>query len=532
MLALSISILLLVSALALPARAASDGAYANPVIPGFYPDPSVCRVGEDYYLVNSTFEYFPGVPVFHSKDLVNWKQIGNCLTRPSQLPLAKVWPTGGIFAPTIRYHDGTFYVSVTIVGPDGGNIIVTTKNPAGEWSEPVRVDRGGIDPSLFFDDDGKVYFTGTSAGNESPGIYQAEIDVKTGKLLGPTKAIWSGTGGRYPEGPHLYKIRGTYYLMIAEGGTEYGHMQTIARSASPWGPFEPYAKNPILTHRNLGNNPIQGTGHADLVQAHDGSWWMVFLAFRSPGQYQQFHHLGRETFLAPVTWTDDGWPVVNGTGTVTVEMRAKTLPLHPVPAVPAREEFDTRAPGIEWLFVRNPSAADWSLSERPGWLRLKGSAVTLDDQASLAFLGRRQQHFDFEATTLLDFRPGREGEEAGLVLRMNEGHHYEIAVDRSGAGRRVLVRCRLGRIESVVAAEPIGEGPVRLRVRGEPATYTLSFAVGSGEFKDASKLDTRYLSSEVAGGFNGVVIGLYATGRGRAATAPADFDWFEYRAAP
>lgn len=512
-----------------PKAQASDGTYSNPVIPGFYPDPSVCRVGDDYFLVNSTFEYFPGIPVFHSKDLVNWQQVGNCLTRPSQLPLERVWPSGGIYAPTIRYHDGTFYVIVTIVGPDGGNIIVSTKDPAGEWSEPVKVPRGGIDPSLFFDDDGKVYLTGTSSGDEPSGIYQSEIDVATGKLVGDAKLVWSGTGGRYPEGPHLYRIRGFYYLMIAEGGTEYGHMETIARSRSPWGPFEAYAKNPILTHRNLGNSPIQGTGHADLVEARDGSWWMVFLAFRTPGQYQQLHHLGRETFLAPVTWTEDGWPLVNGTGTISLEMPAGALPAHPVAAAPVREEFDAPRPGLAWLFVRNPSPADWLLVERPGWLRLKGSAVTLDDVASPAFIGRRQQHFDFEATTLLEYRPAREGEEAGVALRMNEGHHYEIGVDRSRADRRVFVRCRIGRIDTVVASAKIADGPVRLRVHGDPNTYTLSYAVGTDDFTELSKLDTRYLSSEVAGGFTGVVIGLYATGRGRPASAPADFDWFDYR---
>jgi xylan 1,4-beta-xylosidase len=276
--------------------------YSNPILPGFYPDPSVCRVGEDYYLVTSSFEYFPGVPIFHSRDLIHWRQIGHCLTRPDQLRLAGVPSSGGIFAPTLRYHDGLFYMVTTNVSY-GGNFYVFTDDPGGAWSEPVFVQQGGIDPSLCFDR-GHVYFTSTGESSLM-GIYQSEIDIKSGKKLTETRFLWSGTGGRYPEGPHLYHIGDYYYLMIAEGGTEYGHMETLARSQSPWGPFEPCPHNPLLTHRNESQSPIQGTGHADLVEAHDGSWWLVFLGFRP--QRWQYHHLGRETFLAPVTWSAAGW---------------------------------------------------------------------------------------------------------------------------------------------------------------------------------------------------------------------------------
>lgn len=274
--------------------------FSNPIIPGFYPDPSMCRVGNDYYLVTSTFEYFPGVPLFHSRDLIHWRQIGHCLTRSSQLPLEKAGSSGGIYAPTLRYHNGKFYMVTTNVAV--GNFFVYADDPAGEWSEPVWLEHKGIDPSLFFDDDGKVYFTWTTDNQ----IWQCEIDINTGATLTKPRPIWSGTGGRYPEAPHLYKINGTYYLLIAEGGTEYGHMVTLARADSPWGSFESCPHNPILTHRHRGANPIQGTGHADLVEAHDGSWWMVFLAFRTLAHYQNFHHLGRETFLAPVKWDEAG----------------------------------------------------------------------------------------------------------------------------------------------------------------------------------------------------------------------------------
>ena len=239
--------------------------YRNPVLPGFHPDPSVCRVGEDYYLVTSSFEYFPGVPIFHSRDLVHWRQIGHCLTRPSQLPLERAPSSTGIYAPTIRHHDGTFYMITTNVS-DGRHFYVSAQDPAGEWSEPVWVDvreqiGGSIDPSLFFDDDGRVYLTCTGPGWK---IFQVEIDLASGKLLSEPRLISRGTGNRCPEGPHLYKIGGFYYLMLAEGGTEYGHLESIARGESPWGPFTPCPHNPILTHRNV-DSPVQATGHADLI---------------------------------------------------------------------------------------------------------------------------------------------------------------------------------------------------------------------------------------------------------------------------
>lgn len=517
---------------ALSARAQTPPApgFDNPVIPGMAPDPSVTRAGEDYYLVTSTFEYFPGVPVYHSRDLVNWRHVGYSLTRPTQLPLVRLTRNGGIWAPTVRHHGGTFYMVTTLKTEAGGNFLVHTKDPAGEWSEPVPLDQGGIDPSLLFDDDGRVYLTTGGSPNCPARICQSEIDIRTGRRLTDIRPLWSGTGGSSPEGPHLYKINGYYYLLISEGGTEYGHMVTVARSRGPWGPFEPNPRNPVLTHRDFKSSPIQATGHADLIQAHDGTWWAVFLGIRPATRMA--HHLGRETFLAPVTWTEDGWPVVNGKGTVTPRLDVKTLPPRPWTPAPARDEFASAKLALPWNFVRNPDPSRYTLAERPGWLRLKGSAFTLDDtEASPVFVGRRQQHFDAEAVTRLDFRPAREGEEAGLALRQNERHHYEIGVRRNGAGREVYLRYRVGSVVSVAAAESIGEGLVRLRVRAHPEFYRFSYAVGGGAFKDFGGVETRYLASEVANGFNGVFVGLFATGRGRDSLAPADFDWFDYAAA-
>jgi alpha-N-arabinofuranosidase len=478
-------------------------------------------VGNDYYLVTSSFEYFPGVPIFHSRDLVHWRQIGHCLTRLSQLPLSGAPSSGGIYAPTLRYHNGTFYMVTTNVS-GGGHFYVFTQHPEGEWSEPVWVTPEGdelkfsIDPSLFFDEDDRVYFTCTGAGQR---IYQFELDSATGKALSNPQMIWAGTGGKYPEGPHLYKINGLYYLMAAEGGTEYGHFETIARANNPWGPFEGCPHNPILTHRST-EHPIQATGHADLIQAHNGSWWLVFLAVRSHG-YPPVYHLGRETYLAPVQWTPDGWPIVSR---VDLVMDGDLLPQYPWEhTTSCRDDFDSPQLGMEWNFRRNPNPASWSLADRPDWLRLTGSLATLDEIELTAFVGRRQQHFQCRVTTCLDYHPTDSDGEAGLTVFMNERHHYEIFVKGMDGKRQVVVRRRIGSLVAVVGQEPIGDGVVTLRIQADPEWYRFFYSVGTQEPRQLASGETRYLSTEVAGGFTGVYFGLYVYG-----TSPADFDWFDY----
>ena len=505
--------------------------YTNPIIPGFHPDPSIVRVGEDYYLVTSTFEFFPGVPVFHSRDLVHWRLIGHALTRDSQLPLERAGASGGIFAPTIRYHDGTFYMITTNVTA-GGNFYVTATNPAGPWSEPIWVrDQGGIDPSLFFDQDGTVYLTSNGSTPGAPserGIYTSVIDVATGRLRTSPRLVWRGTGGRYPEGPHLYRLEKRYYLLISEGGTEYGHMVTIARSDSPWGPFEPCPRNPILTHRNTHQEqPTQGTGHADLVQDHEGRWWMVFLAFRP--QNGMFHHLGRETYLAPVTWDGDGWPIVNGGQPVPLEVAVAGLPARSWPTAPVRREFDGPL-DLEWAYLRNPDRAAYSLSERPGWLGLRGRAATLADEAAPTFVGRRQEHLSVRVSTRVAFDPTRPGEEAGLTVFHNGQHRYDLVIRRGVSGREAVVRQTIGPfLSAVTASTPLGApGTVDLEVVATPTEYAFFATDASGTRRQLGRASSRYVSSEVAGGFTGVFFGLYATGTGSAALAPAYFDWFEY----
>ncbi|MBN2047300.1 MAG: glycoside hydrolase family 43 protein [Anaerolineaceae bacterium] len=498
----------------------------NPIIPGYYPDPSICRVGEDYYLVNSSFEYFPGVPIWHSRDLVNWRQIGHCLTRASQLPLENSAASRGIWAPTIRYHDGRFYMITTNMHT-GGHFYVWTEDPAGEWSEPVWMPGEGWDSSLFFDDDGTVYYQWFEIPDR---IYQAEIDIASGKLLTEPRLIWNGTGAKSPEGPHLYKFFGKYYLLVAEGGTEYGHMISIARSGTPWGPWESCPSNPILSHRSL-DNPIQATGHGDLFQAHDGSWWVVFLGIR-PVWYPPRYHLGRETFLAPVEWNEDGWPVVGLGGTIQPVMEVEGLPAHEwdeSALEPTVTTFEAPELGFEWNYLRNPRPEQYSLSERPGWLRLWGSGETISEEVSPAFVGRRQRHFVCKGSTRLDFSPQYENEEAGLTAFMNHRHHYEIGVSRHEGGRVVFLRRQIGSLKVVTAqADLLETGAVDLMIDADKYTYRFLYRTAETDWTLLGTGEVQYLTTEVGGAFTGVYFALYASGNGQRVSVPADFEHFIY----
>ncbi|MDR0682527.1 MAG: glycoside hydrolase family 43 protein [Dysgonamonadaceae bacterium] len=501
--------------------------YKNPVIRGFNPDPSICRVEDDFYLVTSSFEYFPGLPIYHSKDLVNWRQIGHCLTRDSQLPLHQAPASGGLFAPSLRYHNGLFYVVCTNTS-GGGNFYCTATDPAGPWSEPVWVEINSIDPDIFWDEDGKTYFV--TQGGE--GIRVTEIDIKTGKVIGPERLVWGGIGGRFPEAPHIYKKDDFYYLMLGEGGTEYMHSATIGRSRNIYGPYESCPLNPILTHANRRgqSSSIQGTGHADLIQAQDGSWWMVFLGFRVTHQWAYYHVLGRETFLAPVDWPRGGWPQVNGNGTVSLDMNVPTLPLHLFEKTPVRVDFDDDKLGFEWQYLRNPVRENYSLTEKKGFLQMTASLFTLNEAESVSFVGRRQTEHGFTATTSLEFDSSDDNEEAGMTLIQNNTHHYDLLLKKSGEQIIVQLRVRIGSLAYIAAEQTVSDNKVLLKIEGSPYQYTFYFADAKGQkYTELSRLDTRYLSTEVAGGFTGVMIGLYASSNGKPSQAKAYYDWFEYQ---
>ena len=499
--------------------------YRNPVLPGTYPDPSACRVGDDFYLVTSSFEYFPGVPIFHSRDLIHWRQIGHVLTRRSQLDLSGLASSKGIFAPTLRHHDGTFYM-VTTNMEGGGSFFVTAQNPAGPWSEPiwVREEVFTMDPSLFFDDDGRAYYTRHGEGRHGA-IFQAEIDVGTGRLLHEPRQIWAGTGDIWPEGPHLYRKDGIYYLMISEGGTSYEHMVTVARSSSPFGPFDANPANPILTHRQLPQHPIQATGHGELVDTPDGHWWMVLLGIRP--STPKHHHIGRETFLAPVSWSN-GWPVVNHGQPIELEMPTEGLPPeHAWPTPPTRDDFTTEKLGFEWNYVRNPESSHYSLSARKGFLRLRGSTVSSTDIASpTAVLQRQKFHRVTFATELeLEAQPGQR---AGLLIRGNEDNHYTLLVEGTANGRNVVATTRISGKTAEIARRAIPDGPVVLMIEGYGSRYDF-FYERDGRREALGSAPTTPFAYEATQSFTGAFVGLYAHSDRIEAPTMADFAWFEQR---
>lgn len=513
--------------------------FRNPILPGFYPDPSICRVGEDYYLVTSTFEYFPGVPIFHSRDLVHWQQIGHVLDRPSQLDLDGMIPSKGIWAPTLRYNKGTYYMITTLVMNDGfqRNFYVTAQNPAGPWSDPVWLeDAPGIDPSLLFDEDGKVYYTGNRVPPEGQihpknmDIWLQELDLKSGKLVGPKHSLWQGAlkVAHAQEGPHLYKIGRYYYLTIAEGGTGHTHAVTIARSEHVLGPYEGHRSNPILTHRHLGREfGIVNVGHADLVETQDGDWWMVCLASRPYGGY--YRNLGRETFLVPVKWEDE-WPVVNpGKGLIEWEMPVPKLSEHKWPSQPTFDPFDGSRLGLQWNFLRTPRGEFWSLEERLSHLRLKLKPETIAANENPAFVGRRQQHMSFSARTMMEFAPQSDAEAAGLVLLQNANFQFRFEYGQCEGKKEIrLIERRAGE-EVVLASRSIEADKLHLKAEAHGQAYQFSYSRDGQSWTILREaVDGTLLSTDVAGGFVGAYIGMYASSNGQMSSNHADFDWFEY----
>ena len=509
--------------------------FKNPVLPGFHADPSVCRAGDDFYLVNSTFQYFPGVPVFHSKDLVNWEQVGNCLTRPSQVDLKGTDGNSGIYAPTIRYNNGRFYM-VTTVFPSRRHFYVWTDNPAGEWSEPVVIDFavGSCDPTLYFEDD-KCYFLWKEGD-----IKICEIDVETGRQLGEIHHLGTGLGGRYPEGPHIYKKDGYYYLLLAEGGTEHGHHVNILRSKNLFGPYQPNPDNPILSHFNMKmqNSQIQGLGHADLVQAPDSSWWMICLGYRTSGYLQ--HVMGRETMLAPVRWEQGGWPVVNGDGTLQTDMKCNTLPLVAMMKDPVREEFDyikRDAPKdsyhslglpMGWMSLCNPDYSRYSLTERKGWLRLRPSTTDLSETASPTFIARRQTELNFTATASFDLSHLSEGMQAGITAYAAPLNHYDVVAEKRNGQIIIKSNVRLGQTGHSEKEFALSGTRAYLRITSDKDFYYLQASSDGKDFVGLAKMEYRFLSTETIGGFTGVMLGLFAQCGNEIGAGYADVDWFEY----
>ncbi|WP_421731418.1 glycoside hydrolase family 43 protein [Brevundimonas sp.] len=516
--------------------ASPAGTYRNPVMAGFYPDPATTRVGEDYYLVTSTFSYFPGIPVLHSRDLVNWTQIGNAIDRPDQLDFGTLGLSRGVFAPTIEHHDGLFYILNTCVDC-GGNFLITARDPAGPWSDPVWLPEleGGIDPSLFFDGEGQGWIMNNGPPEGEPeyeghrAIWIQKFDTETQKTFGPRTLLVNGgvdfsTKPIWIEGPSLILKDGWYYLLAAEGGTAEGHSQVALRSRRPDGPFVANPDNPILTQRGLPmdrERPITSAGHADLVQTPDGDWWATFLAVRPYGPDQ--YNTGRETFLLPVDWSGE-WPVITRPGEVIPEVLARPrLPEPTQPVTPTtgafrvEDSFDAPSLAPTWMMMRNPRETWFDLSSTPGSLSLTPRAVDLGDNANPSFLGRRQQHQNASAETVLDWSPSHDGDRAGLVVLQSDDFWYFLAVGEEGGQRRMELRRRAGPSEAadgvLLASAPLiqGDTPVRLKITARGALYDFDYdATGQGWSRLMGDADGTILSTRTAGGFVGAVFGVHA----------------------
>jgi xylan 1,4-beta-xylosidase len=508
---------------------ASATEYRNPIIPGFQPDPSIVRVRDDFYLTNSSFAFYPGLPIFHSCDLVNWEQLGNAIDRPSQFNFSGLGIARGIFAPTLRWHDGVFYIIGTCV-ECGFNFIIIAKNPAGPWSDPIWLSSvDGIDPDLFFDSDGKVWIANNGAPRGAPlytghrAIWLQEFDPKTQKMRGPRTVIVNGGVdiAQQPiwiEGPHLIRKDKFYYLIAAEGGTASEHSEVVFRSTKVGGPYVPAAVNPILTQRDLDPArpfPIAAAGHADFVQLPGGQWWSVFLATRPYESY--LSNLGRETFLLPVTW-DRGWPRILAPRTAVPH--TSSLPLlartATVDRAHWRDTFNTPRLSPGWEMMRTPTE-NWYRTGN-GELTLQARTASISSSANPSFLGQRQRHADAVVETELKYRPGRIGDRAGLVAFADERHHYFFGLCQTPGGTLLVVALRNGAGDPdegriiASASSPAASGEaLRLRISAHGAAYDFSYVVAGGPWTSLlSNADGRVLASEPTNQFTGALIGVYA----------------------
>ncbi|MEP6481730.1 MAG: family 43 glycosylhydrolase [Rhodoglobus sp.] len=474
---------------------------ANPILRGMQPDPSIVRVDDTYYLATSTFEYLPGIPIHTSTDLQTWQLAGHAIHDESQFDFSAVPDSRGIFAPTIRHHDGLFYIACTLMdaGASGGNFYVTATDVAGPWSAPVMLPNArGIDPSLFFHD-GRAWWIGcrevepqTFEGETE--VWMRELDLERGELIGPETVIWTRTQLRavWAEAPHIYERDGWFYLVTAEGGTSFEHSVMIARSRQLDGPYLPCPTNPILTHRHLGHGvDVQNVGHCDLVQAPDGRWWMVMLATRPIDGH---HILGRETHLASVTWEDD-WPVVNA-GSGRLDPPSAQRGSWGSEGVPSAADF---------LAVRG--FADFAEQTSTG-LRLRSTGSSLVAGHSAALL-RRVTSTDCAVSVTLDELD--DGARAGLVLRQSGDFHVRLEVEATHGGlmARLVSRHREDVELAQIRLKP-GSAQLAAQVSAEGVTWLA--AGGGGETVELGRTPLAGLSTETAGGFVGTTFGPYATG--------------------
>tara|TARA_A100001015_G_scaffold305512_1_gene398346 strand:+ start:3191 stop:4942 length:1752 start_codon:yes stop_codon:yes gene_type:complete len=561
----------------------AQNTFTNPIIPGGYPDPSICRVGEDFYIVNSSFEYFPGLPIHHSKDLVNWKLIGHGLHRPSQasgaVNLLDVQENGGIHAPTIRYNKGTFYIVTTNMysqidknkpnkTKSNTNFVITAKNPAGPWSEPHVIEGApGIDPDLFFDDDGKVYFVGTHNPGDmtSSGIgaiWAQELDLEQWKLVGDRHSLWEGAcDKKHTEGPHIYKENGKYYLLVAEGGTSFHHAVMIAASDDVFGPYETGLRNPILTSRHLSKkNWVHSTGHADLVKLADGRWFMVALGKRNDRDGHS--NMGRETHLMPVVWepqivrwqqvSKTKWEPVSYLFPVVAPETGKVERINPLPFPDKHQyyndafhdNFDSENLTPDWSFRRVPQPKTYSLSANKGHLRLYLKPENFQPRKRYSAMGITQKESQFEWEAKMKFTPKKNLEEAGIsvyqkdinyinlsVQKIGKEHHLKLTVKEKNKNVSAMTDSAKFPNDKINAYKSIAlpnyDGEILLKISSKNGKYSYFFSTDGGA--DYTKLAETPDNLLLGMMYTGANVGIFATSNGQKSNGYTDFDWVSYK---
>lgn len=520
----------------------------NPILRGFNPDPSILRVGDDYFIATSTFEWFPGVQIHHSRDLMHWKLLTRPLNRASQLDMLGNADSGGIWAPCLSWHDGLFYLIYTDMKnwrdnyKESHNYLVTASDIMGPWSEPVYLTSSGFDPSLFHDIDGRKWlvnmiwdFRARTIPGYFAGILLQEYDAKAKKLTGPIRNIFKGSPIGLVEGPHLYRHAGYYYLMTAEGGTGYNHAVTVARSTSLEGPYELDPKNPMLTSQGKPELELQKAGHASIVETQHGDWYLVHLCSRPVGPERRCI-LGRETAIQKCVWSDDGWLCLEGDGnSPQVSVPAPDLPEHPFEPELARDDFDGDDLNIHFQTLRIPADESWlSLKERPGWLRLYGRE-SLGSRHRQSLIARRVQAVWCEASTCLEFEPGTFQQMAGLTAFYDATTHYYVFVSYDeGKGKHLtMLTADLGTLDLPLLGREVnidGWKKIYLKVTFECETLQFAYSKDGeawqniGPACDATKLSDDYGPESFTGAFIGLCVQDLSGQRKH-----ADFDWFEYR---
>lgn len=539
-------------------------AFYNPILPGFHPDPSCIFVPEDenFYCASSSFNVFPGIPIHASQDLTTWRLVGNVLNRPSQLPSLAIsnGSTSGIWAPALRYHNGTFYVVTTLVhdkkAPEDpnrwDNIIFETKDiwNHSTWSDAVHFDFEGYDTSPYWDEEGTEYIVGSHAYRVEPGIHLAKVDLKTGEVKTNWTNLWNGTGGLAPEGPHIFKKDGYHYLMIAEGGTGLGHMETIARSKDLFGPYDPNPTNPILTNANT-SSYFQTVGHADLFQDGRGNWWGVALATRSGPEYITYP-MGRETVLTNVTWENGSWPTFNDP--ILGAMRGWQLP-RIIQNLPGDGPYVTEgddnlqfAPGskmpphfVHWRFpigdsyTISPEGHSNTLRLKPSRLNLTGIDGNAGGPGGQTFVGRRQVDTLFTYHVDIDYTPKTLEEEAGVTLFLTQNHHARLGIALLPlSNTTTLVPHFRFHAISYISVPPSFSIPVPPAWTNKPLTLqirtvnTTHYSFSAGPVGKPLQIFAYAPGDIVSWGFTGTLVGVYATGNGRNGTEAAYVSNWDY----